>query len=41
MSNENPDMTIVGLRFFNVYGPRELLQSQNIINGNPARSSNS
>jgi len=21
--NENPDMTIVGLRFFNVYGPRE------------------
>jgi len=22
-SNENPDLTIVGLRFFNVYGPRE------------------
>ena len=22
-SNENPEMTIVGLRFFNVYGPRE------------------
>jgi len=22
-SNENPDLTLVGLRFFNVYGPRE------------------
>jgi ADP-L-glycero-D-manno-heptose 6-epimerase len=22
-SKENPDLTIVGLRFFNVYGPRE------------------
>ena len=22
-SRENPDLTIVGLRFFNVYGPRE------------------
>ena len=22
-SNENPDLTVVGLRFFNVYGPKE------------------
>ena len=26
-SVENPDMTIVGLRFFNVYGPREYFKS--------------
>ena len=27
-SNENPDMTIVGLRFFNVYGPREYYKAK-------------
>ena len=26
--NENPDMTIVGLRFFNVYGPKELYKAK-------------
>ena len=26
--NENPDMTIVGLRFFNVYGPKEVYKSK-------------
>ena len=26
--NENPDMTIVGLRFFNVYGPREVYKAK-------------
>jgi len=26
-SQENPDLTIVGLRFFNVYGPREFYKS--------------
>ena len=26
--NENPDMTIVGLRFFNVYGPREIYKAK-------------
>ena len=27
-ANENPDMTIVGLRFFNVYGPREYYKAK-------------
>ena len=27
-SNENPDMTIVGLRFFNVYGPKEFYKAK-------------
>jgi ADP-L-glycero-D-manno-heptose 6-epimerase len=27
-SNENPDLTIVGLRFFNVYGPREYYKAR-------------
>jgi len=27
-SNENPDMTIVGLKFFNVYGPREYYKAK-------------
>ena len=27
-SNKNPDMTIVGLRFFNVYGPREYYKAK-------------
>ena len=27
-SDENPDMTIVGLRFFNVYGPREYYKAK-------------
>ena len=27
-SNENPEMTIVGLRFFNVYGPREYYKAK-------------
>jgi ADP-L-glycero-D-manno-heptose 6-epimerase len=27
-SSENPNMTIVGLRFFNVYGPREFYKSK-------------
>jgi len=27
-SHENPDMTIVGLRFFNVYGPREYFKAK-------------
>ena len=27
-SNENPDMSIVGLRFFNVYGPREYFKAK-------------
>lgn len=27
-SNENPDLTIVGLRFFNVYGPREYYKAK-------------
>ena len=27
-SKENPDMTIVGLRFFNVYGPREYYKAK-------------
>ena len=26
--NENPDMTIVGLRFFNVYGPKEIYKAK-------------
>ena len=26
--NENPDMTIVGLRFFNVYGPKEVYKAK-------------
>ena len=26
--NENPDMTIVGLRFFNVYGPKEFYKAK-------------
>jgi ADP-L-glycero-D-manno-heptose 6-epimerase len=46
-SKENPDMTIVGLRFFNVYGPKEYFKSttssmviqlgHQILNGNPPR----
>jgi ADP-L-glycero-D-manno-heptose 6-epimerase len=27
-SDENPDMTIVGLKFFNVYGPREYYKAK-------------
>ena len=27
-ANENPNMTIVGLRFFNVYGPREFYKAK-------------
>ena len=27
-ANENPDMTIAGLRFFNVYGPREYYKAK-------------
>jgi len=27
-SNENPEMVIVGLRFFNVYGPREYFKNK-------------
>jgi ADP-L-glycero-D-manno-heptose 6-epimerase len=27
-ADENPDMTIVGLRFFNVYGPREYYKAK-------------
>jgi ADP-L-glycero-D-manno-heptose 6-epimerase len=27
-SNENPDISIVGLRFFNVYGPREFFKAK-------------
>jgi ADP-L-glycero-D-manno-heptose 6-epimerase len=27
-SNQNPDMTIVGLRYFNVYGPREYYKAK-------------
>jgi ADP-L-glycero-D-manno-heptose 6-epimerase len=29
-SDENPDMTIVGLKFFNVYGPREYYKAKTL-----------
>ena len=46
-SNNNPDMTIIGLRFFNVYGPNEFFKDKTssmviqlghqILNGNAPR----
>jgi len=46
-ANENPDMIIVGLKFFNVYGPREYFKAKTssmviqlghqILNGSPPR----
>tara|TARA_B110000008_G_C16959196_1_gene559449 strand:- start:878 stop:1882 length:1005 start_codon:yes stop_codon:yes gene_type:complete len=46
-SNENPNLTIVGLRFFNVYGPREYFKAKTssmviqlghqILDGDPPR----
>jgi Nucleoside-diphosphate-sugar epimerases len=30
---ENPEMTIVGLKFFNVYGAREFYKKYNFFNG--------
>jgi nucleoside-diphosphate-sugar epimerase len=38
-SDENPELTIVGLRFFNVYGPREFYKGTHL-HGNPAWASN-